>query len=208
MNMNISSKLLFLFSVLILIYVGIAFSAPFILKKGNYILGNGIYEVYERFCHQRVERSLFLFGRQSFYSVQELKEEAFISPISKTNTYLEYFGHKYNGNETVGYKVAICIRDIALYTTLGFVGLFISLSPLGKRRFSMALVVILTAPIFIDVFIQMIIKFIKLDPIPYFFLDNVPKRIFTGILAGIGVVMGLNNLLGNSLTIKEEKEKM
>lgn len=199
MKLKTPRLIILIFSLICLFYVLGAFLAPIILRNGNYILGNGIYEVYGKFCHQRVERSLFLFGKDHFYSIKQLKEERFLPQEDTTNSYVEYFGHNFNGNDTVGYKVAICIRDIALYGTVGVFGLLFAFW--GKiKRYNPILIYALITPIFIDVFIQIIIEIFKIQPVPYWFLDSYEKRIITGILAGCGLIFLLSNILVNSLT--------
>jgi uncharacterized membrane protein len=199
----IKSKPLLILSVLVFIYVGIAFLAPVLLKNGYSGMATTIYEVYERFCHQRVERSIFIFGESSFYRVQDLKEDGFIPSNSESDSYPEYFGHDYNGDENVGYKVAICIRDVALYLSFAIVLLVLSVK--GTKVYPWWLVIGLIAPIFLDVGIQAIFETLRLQGGYLSFINNLSKRVITGLLAGIGVGLGLSNLIAKSLTNDSKK---
>ncbi len=199
----IKSRSLLILSVLVFLYVGIALLAPILLKSGYRDIATPIYDVYEIFCHQRVERSIFIFGKQSFYTITELKGDGFIPVSSESNAYPEYFGHDFNGNETVGYKVAICVRDVALYLTFALALLILSIK--GTKVYPLWLVLLLIAPIFIDVGIQAIFETLQLHGRYLDYINNLPKRIITGILSGIGVSLALSNLIAKSLTNDSKK---
>jgi uncharacterized membrane protein len=200
--MNSQSKLLFYLGIVILAYVGLAFLAPFALKNGLTNISNPIYSTYERFCHQRVERSLFIFGEKSFYTVLELKEKQYLPQTNSEGEYLEYFGHDFNGNEDVGYKVAICIRDVGLYLAFGIA--LVILSFMKKVTFLNKYEYLLILPIFIDVGIQIVIEMNRLDGPFLLYENNIEKRIITGILAGIGCALLLKRYLDISLTNQEK----
>src|SRR5512137_2621761 len=54
------------------VFVITPFLAPVFMQIGVTGVGNGIYFVYQFFCHQLPERSFFLFGRQSMYPLSEI----------------------------------------------------------------------------------------------------------------------------------------
>lgn len=199
----IKSKPLLFLSILVFVYVGIAFLAPILLKNGYSNIATPIYEVYERFCHQRVERSLFLFGTDSFYTVQDLKEIEYLPESSELDSYPEYFGHEFNGNDEIGFKVAICIRDVALYLSFAVVLLFLSIK--GTKVYPWWLVIGLITPIFLDVGIQAVFETLRLQGEYLNFINNLSKRVITGLLAGIGVGLGLSNIVAKSLTNDTKK---
>lgn len=194
---TVGSKPLIWISVLVFLYVFVAFLAPISMKYGYESIGKGIYELYERFCHQRVERSLFIFGKSSFYTVAQLQEYDYLPSTSDSNSYPIYFGHDYVGNEDIGYKVAICVRDIGLYLAFAISGILIGL----KKRTSVPWkwVVILILPIFLDIGLQWIVEIFRIDTFLWF-VNDLNKRWVTGILAGIGSSLGLFNLFKNGLT--------
>lgn len=203
MRSVIKSKQLFVLSILVFVYVGVAFLAPILLKNGYVNIATPIYEVYEKFCHQRVERSIFLFGEKTFYTVRDLKEDDYIPDSSESDLYPEYYGHGFNGNDDIGFKVAICIRDVAMYLSFAFVLLFLSIT--GVRMFSWNIVWILIFPIFLDIGIQMIIEKLRLGGIYLDYINSILKRIITGGLAGIGSAFALSNIVIKSLTNDSKK---
>jgi hypothetical protein len=56
-----------------LIYVGLPFLAPTLMKVGAETPANIIYRVYKPLCHQFGFRSFFLFGEQPFYPLAEAR---------------------------------------------------------------------------------------------------------------------------------------
>jgi uncharacterized membrane protein len=66
-------------------------------------------------CHQLPERSFFLFGERGAYTVAELEADAAI-PTGLTLFRREML--RYTGNQQIGYKVAICERDVAIYGSI------------------------------------------------------------------------------------------
>ena len=202
MKMNSQSKLLLYLGIVIISYVILAFIAPISLKLGYPNFANPLYSTFEKFCHQRVERSLFIFGEKSFYSILELKEKQYLPQTNNDEVYLEYFGHDFNGNEEVGYKVAICIRDVGLYLAFGISLIILSFK--NKVTFLNRYEYLLIAPIFIDIGLQLIIEINKLDGIYLVYENNIEKRIVTGILAGVGCALLLKRYLDISLTNQEK----
>ncbi len=188
---------------IVLLYVLIPFLAPISFLYGFDAVGIGINEVYERFCHQRVERSVFLFGNEGakvHYTVNELKEIGYlpdINPNPTLNTYPQYFGHDYYGDENIGWKVPICIRDIALYGSLALSSLLLLIMYRRKKIVKVQKWVIfaLLVPIVIDGLIQVLIAYLALDIFPMWFIDNWERRIITGILAGLAISLFIIPLL-------------
>ncbi len=64
------------FGIFIVIYglwVFIPFLGPVFMKIGWTGAGKGIYFIYSFFCHQLPERSFFLFGQKTMYSLGEIQ---------------------------------------------------------------------------------------------------------------------------------------
>ncbi len=109
------------FNLLIFLYVGLPFLAPVLMKNGNERTASLIYRFYSFTCHQLPFRSWFMFGSQAYYPRE-------LSGISGLKTYEQAIGiddlfeaRTFIGNENVGYKIALCQRDIAIYLSmLGF----------------------------------------------------------------------------------------
>jgi len=121
-----------LFNLIVLLYVGLPFLAPIFMKTGLPGMAKPIYKIYSPLCHQLAFRSWFLFGEQIAYPRS-------LAGIDGLQTYAEVSGNNeddlivardFLGNEQVGYKVALCQRDVAIYVGILLFGIFFSL--LGK----------------------------------------------------------------------------
>ncbi|RMF26404.1 MAG: DUF2085 domain-containing protein, partial [Chloroflexi bacterium] len=119
---------------LALLYVGMPFLAPLFMKLGWSSPAHLLYTVYSPFCHQLAFRSWFLFGQQVVYPRDEF------AALVGTADWLE--ARRFVGNETMGYKVALCQRDVAIYGALFLGGLLFALlrhrrriAPLSLRLF-------------------------------------------------------------------------
>lgn len=155
-----------------------------------------IQKVYRYLCHQRVDRSVFLFAENkivAFYTVDELKELGVIpnEPIVKFGYRDDEYGYPFWGNEQVGYKVAYCIRDTALYTGLVVMGwAIIFYVKVLKKKLSKKLhwivYALLMLPMVIDGIFQTIAEIAKFSFVPYQYIDSIEKRVITGVLFGAG----------------------
>ena len=85
------------------------------MANGAPQIGKWIYVLYAPACHQLPQRSFFLFGSQTLYSVEELWALGLI-PDTNLLTLKQFLG-----SVEVGFKMALCQRDIGLYGGL-FVG--------------------------------------------------------------------------------------
>ena len=98
------------------LYVGLPILAPILMLTGHVWLGNVIHTAYKVACHQIPWRSFFIGGSQIVYTYEEL-----IALVGPALT-LRYFG-----DATIGYKVALCQRDVATYGTILLAGLVFGL---------------------------------------------------------------------------------
>lgn len=103
------------FNMALLIYVGLPFLAPVLLYTGNEGAADVLYRLYNNVCHQYPIRSWFLFGAQAAYRPGgTLLPEA----VHKDPLFL--------GTPELGYKVAFCERDVAIYASMVLGGLIYS----------------------------------------------------------------------------------
>ena len=118
---------------LLFFFLLIAFLAPIFMKFGMIQPAKVIYWIYDAFCHQLTFRSWFLFGQQAFYPRELAGIPNVVSYEIATGDYqLDLqFARDFVGNEVLGYKVALCQRDVAIYGSLFVCGLFFQLS--GKK---------------------------------------------------------------------------
>lgn len=120
-------------SVVILLFVGLSFLPPILMKSGAEVAANGFYKFYSVFCHQLAYRSYFLFGIQPFYprELAHLPNVVTYEDASGMPAENITFARNFRGNERLGYKTALCQRDIAIYGSLGLFGIIFALT--GKR---------------------------------------------------------------------------
>src|SRR5512137_2632020 len=104
-----------LFNTIVAVFVLLPFLAPVLMHMGLDRPASAIYLVYQPTCHQLPERSFFLFGPQGAYSVAELEAE---HALPEGTTLGQRAMMRYVGNPEIGYKVAICERDVAIYGSI------------------------------------------------------------------------------------------
>ncbi len=113
---------------LLAVFILLSIAAPVFLELGWVDAGRTLYNFYRNFCHQFAFRSWFLFGEQAYYPKYSLNglltyEEMFaLSPDDLLAA------RALAGNETAGYKIAMCQRDFAMYATLLVFGVIFSFS--------------------------------------------------------------------------------
>lgn len=121
------------FNLLVLIYFGLPILAPVMMNVGAYAPARLIYRAYGLVCHQLAYRSFFLFGEQVVYprsSVDVIGLSSFSEStgLSEGSTMSELMAAKeFIGDDNLGYKVALCQRDVAIYGGILLFGLLFSL---------------------------------------------------------------------------------
>jgi uncharacterized membrane protein len=100
------------FNVITAIYVGLPFMAPVLMHAGLTGPAQAIYTVYYPLCHQFPYRSWFLFGAQPNYERPQFEQLTGINTLSLPG---QLEAKEFKGNEQMGYKVAFCERDVAIY---------------------------------------------------------------------------------------------
>jgi uncharacterized membrane protein len=109
-----------LFNVFVALFFSLPFLAPVLMHVGATGAGHLIYVVYSPTCHQLPERSYFLFGPKVVYSEAQL--EALGAMPSGLNLFQREM-LRFPGNPQIGYKVAYCERDAAIYGSILLAGL-------------------------------------------------------------------------------------
>jgi uncharacterized membrane protein len=133
--------------IFLAIYVGLPILAPVLMNAGLTGPANVIYRVYSPMCHQMASRSFFLFGEQYAYP-RELAGTS-LTPIdaywdqrpalqnvprypespSELNQQLTALRAE-RGDQQLGFKMALCERDIAIY---GFMLIGAALYAVARR---------------------------------------------------------------------------
>ncbi len=92
------------------------FLAPILMKLGLSGPANLIYFIYSFLCHQLPERSFFLFGPQTMYSLEELGRAG-------ADTTHMFTLRKFIGSSDIGWKVAWSDRMVWMYTSMWVFGM-------------------------------------------------------------------------------------
>jgi len=93
------------------VWVLAPFLAPLFMRVGWTGAGKAIYIVYSYFCHQLPERSFFLFGEKTMYSLSEIQ-------AAWQDTINPMILRQFIGNESMGWKIAWSDRMISFYTSV------------------------------------------------------------------------------------------
>ena len=115
-------------NMIVFLYVALPFFAPVLMKFGATTPARWIYTVYSPVCHQLAFRSWFLFGAQPAYP-RTLAGTTLTSYGAATGLSEDDLNSARNflGNDRLGYKVAFCERDVAIYGGILIGGLAFSL---------------------------------------------------------------------------------
>lgn len=108
--------LLVLVAILLVVYLGGAVLAPVLMKAGHTTQARRVYRTYQPACHQLAYRSFFLYGEQAVYprdlaGVKGLKSYEAVTGLSAEDI---ESAKNFIGNEQLGYKTALCQRDLAI----------------------------------------------------------------------------------------------
>jgi uncharacterized membrane protein len=183
----LSNHFLALINIFLLIYFGLPFLAPVLMKAGFTEAAQPIYDVYGVSCHRLAFRSWFLFGEQPFYPRAAANMEGYITYGEASGLSEEdlWAARDFQGNEQMGYKVPFCQRDIAIYASMFLFGIIFALS--GRRIKPLPFflwVIIGLGPIGLDGFSQLLSQLGGVfDFLPY--RESTPLlRTATGALFG------------------------
>lgn len=186
---GLSKHYIAVFNVFVAIYLGLSFLAPVLMKTNATAPAGLLYRVYGLVCHQLSYRSFFLYGEQWVYpraaagldDIQTYQQASLNNEGSSPQDI--FLARNFRGNETMGYKVALCQRDVAIYGAILLFGLLFALS--GRRIPALPWylwIIIGLVPIGLDGVSQLISQ-PPLNFIP--FRESTPYlRVLTGALFG------------------------
>jgi uncharacterized membrane protein len=190
----ISNHYLAILNLVMLLYVGFPFLAPILMETGATAPARVLYTMYSPLCHQFGFRSFFLFGEQPYYPLKEARVNVVdfetatgITGLHNPNDLSRLAARQFIGNQTLGYKVALCERDVAIYASILLFGLLFWLT---NRRIPqlhwMVWLLIGIGPIGLDGFSQLFSQFdwpFLASILPY--RESTPfLRVLTGALFG------------------------
>ncbi len=165
--------------------LGLAFAAPWLMEHGYTRGGEFLYFLYRPLCHQLPERSFFVGGPQAWYSFAELSRRLGAEPA-----------WRYIGNPQLGFKVAFCERDTAIFAGYLVFGLAFGLLRrwLKPQWWHGLVAVVLAVPMAIDGGIQLV-GIVE---------SNWQRRTVTGLLFALGVVWVAFPLIEKGMKEAEE----
>ncbi len=150
-TLRLSRNWLRLVLIINALYIGLPFAAPTLMHFGATAPANLIYTMYSPLCHQFAFRSWFLFGEQTAYPRQQANTPGFqpyesysadlnagkslteIVQLSQWTRELLDLSRGFTGNPHMGYKVALCERDVAIYGALLIGGLLFAIPYVRQR---------------------------------------------------------------------------
>jgi len=182
-----SRHYLFVINLMLLLYVGLPILAPVLMKVGLETPATVIYRIYGGMCHQLSYRSWFLFGEQAVYPRAAANLEEFLTFNQATG--LDEVGllaaRQFVGNELIGYKTALCQRDVAIYAAMLLFGVLFSLT--GRKWKSLpiwAWILLGVMPIAFDGVSQLISQWVAMPELSFLqpFFGWIPLRESTPFL--------------------------
>lgn len=134
-----SSHYLAVVNTFILLYFGLPILAPVLMKAGAPLPANVIYTIYSPLCHQFGFRSFFLFGEQPYYPLEDaglqniatFEQATGLTEVRDPGSIERLQARQFRGDEHLGFKVALCERDMAIYGAMLLFGLIYAAS--GRR---------------------------------------------------------------------------
>ena len=182
----ISRHYMLVLNALVLLYLGLPFLAPALMSAGYTRPATTIYRFYGLVCHQLAFRSWFIFGDQSAYP-REAAEVSGLIPFGEATGIAEdneLAARAYIGEPGIGYKVALCERDVAIYGGILLFGVVFSLTGRKIKPLPWYLWLIVgILPIAVDGFSQLLSQ----PPLGFFpYRESTPLlRSITGFLFGL-----------------------
>jgi uncharacterized membrane protein len=182
---------LFIVNLLFIIYLGLPTLAPVLMKVGATAPASLIYTAYSPLCHQLGFRSFFLFGEQTYYpraaaGIQGVTTFGQATGLDENDLLA---ARSFKGTDQMGYKIALCERDVAIYGAIILFGLLFGLTRRRIPPLHWALwLVIAIGPIGLDGFSQLFSQL----PFPFIanllpFRESTPfLRLLTGFMFGFG----------------------
>ncbi|HEY5156901.1 MAG TPA: DUF2085 domain-containing protein [Anaerolineales bacterium] len=203
----ISKHYLAIFNMFLILYIGTPFLAPIFKKAGWNPPAEVIYKIYSPLCHQWAFRSFFLFGEQAYYPHTEAKIPGVltfeqVSGITDLTDPSRLQARLFEGNALLGYKVALCERDVAIWGAMALFGVVYALTGRKLPKLHWLIWVLIgLGPIGLDGFSQLF------SQIPSTFIQSILPyrestpflRVLTGFLFGLTTAWFMFPLIEESM---------
>ncbi len=164
---------LLVFNVLLALYVGLPLLAPVLMASGDEGPARLIYTVYKPMCHQLPWRTFFLSGEQLYYDYDYLVSQVGEEPLATL-----WDAKDFVGTPQLGFKMALCERDMAIYGSMLLAGVLFGLLRRRLKPLPWLFFVLFVLPLAVDGAIQLIGLH-----------ESTPLlRLITGSLFGLGTI--------------------
>ena len=136
-----------IFAFVFLFYISLSALPAVLMESGHNTAGDLIYKGFHYFCHQYPWRSWFLGGKQSCYPLISDPDSSLLTIEEASGLpFSEIDSRKFYGTAEMGYKMAVCQRDTAIYAAMALFSLVFFLT--GNRIPRISLKLWLAAGIF------------------------------------------------------------
>ncbi|MCX6036229.1 MAG: DUF2085 domain-containing protein, partial [Chloroflexi bacterium] len=203
----ISKHYLAIFNLFLILYIGTPFLAPIFKKAGWNAPAEVIYKIYSPLCHQWAFRSFFLFSEQAYYPHAAAKIPGVltfeqVSGITDLTDPSRLQARLFEGNALLGYKVALCERDVAIWGSMALFGVVYALTGRKIPKLHWLIWVLVgLGPIGLDGFSQLF------SQIPSTFIQSILPyrettpllRVLTGFLFGLTTAWFMFPLIEESM---------
>ncbi len=139
----ISRRWLLIASVLLGVYAGLPWLAPVFMRAGWTTVARAIYTAYATQCHQLPQRSFFLFGPQTTYSLVEIQAAWHVTDEARVL-------RQFIGSPELGWKVAWSDRMVSMYTSMFIASVVYGLIRRSRRPIPLWRFVLLALPLALD----------------------------------------------------------
>ncbi len=110
-------------NLFLFIFSALPFLAPVLMHYGIEGPARVIYTIYSFTCHQLSYRTWFFFGARPYYTIDQLHQYLGVSNSALDVLYWRQF----LGNAQMGFKMAWCERDVAIYGSMFLAGMAFAL---------------------------------------------------------------------------------
>jgi uncharacterized membrane protein len=114
------------------------------MRAGMPAAAQVIYSIYSVLCHQLPDHSYFLFGPE----LAPHSPELIAAGMSSGSNLFQV--RSFVGNSEIGWKAALCQRDVAIYASVFLTGLLYGLVRHRVRKLSFKIYVLFVIPIAVD----------------------------------------------------------
>lgn len=175
---------LLLVILLLAIISGLPILAPVLASYGFDGPAQSIYFIYGFSCHQLAYRSFFFFGAQPAYSIDQLQ-----AALGATNPGSDlFFWRQIHGNSELGYKMAWCERDAAIFGSMLLAFILFGIIRPRVRPLDARTYVLFLIPMAVDGLWQLATSPLALVPFLPTHESSPELRVITGALFGIANV--------------------